>query len=132
MFDAARQSGITCKLPPRVSRVLRLGARSKRAPAETLNPEQRLADRVVADDLRISRIRVKSLPQREGFQVCASKAAEEKARRAYRQGVEVFHILCVRPVLLILQIREEKGHALANAAAIVSCEAKHILARHAE
>src|ERR1035441_3763154 len=116
----------------RVALALSLGARSKRAPTETLNPEQRLTDRVVADDLRIGRIRVKSLPQREVFRVRTTQAAEEKARRAYRQGVEVFHILCVRPVLLILQIREEKGHALANAAAIVSCEAKHILARHAE
>src|SRR5579875_1757697 len=76
-------------------------------------PEQGLSDGVVSNNFRIRRIRIEPLPNGNVVRVIALEPAEEQARRPHRQRVKVLNVLLVRPSILVLQIRKEKGRGSA-------------------
>src|SRR5581483_9380867 len=82
------------------------------------DPEHRLTNREIANNLRYGGIRIERPPERDVRAVLVGEAGEEKAGLPHGQIVEVFDIMRERPLRLVLNEREHKVDGLADAAAI--------------
>src|SRR5207237_8660379 len=81
-------------------------------------PQQRLTDRKIADDLVHSRIGRKRLPQVHVTRLVQRQAAEQESWMANRPLVVVHHVRWLRPGPLVLDERVPERERLAHPAAL--------------
>src|SRR3954467_7732464 len=115
----ARRTSEAQAAPAMVIAAIRAAAAPVRPPRVTtldIDPEHRLTKRIVADDLCLDRIRIKTFPEVEIVLPPQGQTAKQQAGLADRPGLPSFDIGRLRPSLLVADERRHVGQRVGDRA----------------